>query len=99
MVERQWPFFHWLCNRLLAQPIVSKDEGRWSDIYATLVANGHNAERIGLYTHRQVILFYEAAVRRELNARTALVLDVNMAQAGGKVATDHVANISKCIPR
>ncbi|WKE65075.1 hypothetical protein PVT67_15640 [Gallaecimonas kandeliae] len=56
---------------------------RWRDIFATLIAAGHNPERIGHYTERQLKLHYDAACRRERHQRADHIVDTNAGTWGG----------------
>ena len=52
---------------------------RWGDIYGTLIANGHDPARIGDYTERQLMLYYDAALRRERHQRAGKLFDARVA--------------------
>jgi hypothetical protein len=56
---------------------------RWADIYADLIADGHDPDRIGDYTERQLILYHDAALRRDRRRRADRITDTNGAMWGG----------------
>lgn len=85
-------FFRALCKEEPAQRENSSN-GRWADIWAILINNGHQAKHIEKYTYRQVMLYFEAALRREQTIRAQLIVDMNVAQAGGKAAKKYIAKI------
>ena len=66
---------------------------RWADIFATLTAAGHDARSLTGYTQRQLMLFYDAALRKERRDRRARVTDMAAAHVGGKAATDYIAHL------
>lgn len=61
-----------------------KRKVRWRDIYSTLIAAGHNPQRITKYTERQMNLYYEGAQVFLIEERISRIHDFNAAQAGGK---------------
>ncbi|MFY1053540.1 hypothetical protein ACOQNP_18130 [Ectopseudomonas khazarica] len=64
--------------------------------YATLIAAGYgDAERIGKLTERQLLMYYEAELRRQRRARAEFLTDANMAFAGGKDAEQHLKALLK----
>ena len=89
MVGSKRPFFRALRDRLSAQRTSDKN-ARWSDVSSTLIANGHQPERIGKYTYRQVMLYYEAAIRRECMQRANLTADVSFANAKPDETLKHI---------
>lgn len=87
-------FFRALCKEEPARR-ENSNNGRWADIWATLINNGHRANHIEKYTYRQVILYFEAALRREKLIRAQQVVDNNAAQAGGEFAEKHLKKLLK----
>lgn len=72
-----------------------KGKVRWRDIYSTLIAGGHDPQRIAQYTERQIQLYYEGAQRLLVEGRVSRILDFNAAQAGGKHADGVVKKLQK----
>lgn len=68
---------------------------RWADVYATLIAHGHDPDRIGLMPARRVTLFYEAALRRERKGRAERISEVNLGFAGGAKAREAIKSLTK----
>ena len=93
------PFFRTQAERSTndrtAAATSGKKRDRWRDIYATLIANGHPPNQIGFYTERQLILYYDAALRHERKQRKAMLIDTNYAVSGGKEALNHLKSLSK----
>lgn len=93
MVGSQRPFFRELRNRITAQRADGKS-ARWADVVATLIANNHAPERIATYTYRQVMLYYEAAMRRECMQRANLTADMSFARAKPEETLRHIKALS-----
>lgn len=69
---------------------------RWSDVYATLVTAGYGQPGdISRMTQRQILLHYEAELRRQRRERAARMKDINLAFAGGKDAEQHLKALLK----
>lgn len=66
---------------------------RWRDIYSTLVAGGHDPQRIAQYTERQIHLYYEGAQCLMAQESISRIHDFNAAQAGGKHADSVVKKL------
>ncbi|RRV29480.1 hypothetical protein EGJ23_00620 [Pseudomonas sp. o96-267] len=63
---------------------------RWADVYACLIRAGYgDVERIGRYTERQILLFFEAEKRQRRTERAEMLKDMNLAFAGGEAADKH----------
>lgn len=46
-------------------------------------------------THRQILLHYEAELRRQRRERADRLMDINLAFAGGKDAEQHLKGLLK----
>src|SRR5690554_4898558 len=73
---------------------VKGKSSRWSDIYQQLIEHGHDPDRIGRYTRRQILLYYRAACRAENRQRSQAVVDLNKAFCGGKAAENYIKKLS-----
>ena len=74
----------------------SSDRGvSWGEIYATLIANGHQRSDLGTYTERQLKLFYRQALQLERQRSAMRLLDVNAGMAGGDAAKDRMNELRK----
>lgn len=71
----------------------------WSDVYSTLIANGHPPERIGTYTARQIDLHYGAVRKRGRRAQAERISDVNAGFAGGNKAKSRIESLLSSTPR
>ena len=91
----QRPFFYSKGDRPGAAKLAGKRNARWADAYAELIANGHDPDRIGKYTERQINLYLQAIIRRDKRKRAELLLDVNKAYAGGEKANEHLKALAK----
>ena len=67
----------------------------WGEIYATLIANGHQRSDLGSYTERQLKLFYRQALKLERQRSARRLLDVNMGMAGGDAAKERLNELNK----
>ena len=54
-----------------------------------------DAERIGRMTQRQILLHYNAQVRRRSRERAEAFIDTNLAFAGGDKAQEHFKLLQK----
>ncbi|PIA66330.1 hypothetical protein CDR19_25365 [Ectopseudomonas toyotomiensis] len=96
-MDCQRPFLHSHCPKPdLRRSGGASKSNRWADVYATLIAAGYgDAERIGKLTERQLLMYYEAELRRQRRARAEFLTDANMAFAGGKDAEQHLQALLK----
>ena len=96
---RQQPAGHRAGKRRLEGPrnrTDSADSGvGWGDIYATLIANGHQRSELGHDTERQLKLFYKQALQLERQRSAMRLLDVNAGMAGGDAAKDRMNELRK----
>lgn len=87
-------------QRVLAERIIAteaeKRRAHWSDVYACLVPRRiRRRRRIGRYTERQILLFYDAEHRRRRRERAENFIDLNYAGASAKDAGEHYKLLSK----
>ncbi|MBN6074306.1 hypothetical protein HYE60_09855 [Aggregatibacter actinomycetemcomitans] len=66
----------------------------WGEIVEFLVANGHQFRELADYTARQLLLFYEMALRRERLARAARTTDIAYGVNGGKDLKDYINTLT-----
>lgn len=84
-------------NLVLFEPIEAKPGkgAAWSDVYTALIASGHEVERIGKYTGRQIDLYYRAAIKRQRRQRAERISDVNLAMNGGSEAKQQMRDLQQ----
>lgn len=71
---------------------------RWSTVYATLIARGHDVEQIGKYTLRQIQLYLDEADRADRHARADRIVDFNLGYNGGREANRMIALLQRELP-
>ncbi|HBI6952372.1 TPA: hypothetical protein K8N55_005143 [Serratia marcescens] len=59
-------------------------------IFATLIRAGHNPDRLGYYTARQLTLYYREALALQAQDSIARILDANAGFVGGQSATSRI---------
>lgn len=90
-MERERPFFYQR-GKEKAHPRAGGTQRRprgsigFARLFATLIAAGHDPDRLGHYTYRQLMLYYREALVMNNEARADRVQDVATAFGGGKAA-------------
>lgn len=84
-------FFYGRCH---PHPAAAAGQGEdavgFGCIFATLIRAGHNPDRLGHYTARQLTLYYREALQLQKQDSIHRILDVIAGHAGGQAATTRI---------